>query len=148
MLKTQQTFAKSASFWTVCLVVSFWLSTRSKLAVNIIENATGKDILISLELAILPDKLCFIWTSTRDRKLRKFALPDKHRYGLEFYISLKCSHAVLLILLAGDIATNPGPTAGSRETDNSTTLGLKVLYLNARSLKAFVQQQLNLRRHS
>jgi hypothetical protein len=116
--------------------------------VNIIENATGKDILISLELAILPDKLCFIWTSTRDRKLRKFALPDKHRYGLEFYISLKCSHAVLLILLAGDIATNPGPTAGSRETDNSTTLGLKVLYLNARSLKAFVQQQLNLRRHS
>ena len=138
MLKTQQTFAKSASFWTVCLVVSLWLSTRSKPAVNIIENATGKDILISSELAILPDKLCFIWTSTRDRKLRKFALPDKHRYGLEFHISRKCSHAVLLILLAGDIATNPGPTAGSRETDNSKTLGLKVLYLNARSLKALV----------
>ncbi|CAB3977922.1 Hypothetical predicted protein, partial [Paramuricea clavata] len=114
------------------------LSTRSKPAVNIIENATGKDILISSELAILPNKLCFIWASTLDRKLRKFALPDKHRYGLKFHISRKCSHVVLLILLAGDIATNPGPTAGSRETDNSKTLWLKVLYLNARSLKAFV----------
>jgi hypothetical protein len=118
MLKTHQTFAKSTSFWTMCLVVSFWLSTRSKPDVNIIENAAGKDILISSELAILPDKLCFIWASTRDRKLRKFALPDKHRYGLEFHISRKCSHAVLLILLAGDIATNPGPTTGSHETDN------------------------------
>ncbi len=40
---------------------------------------------------------------------------------------------VLLILLAGDIATNPGPAAGSCVTDNS-----KVLYLNTRSLKALV----------
>jgi hypothetical protein len=86
--------------------------------VNIIKNATGKNILISSELAILPDKLSFIWASTRDRKLRKFALLYKHRYGLEFHISHKCSHIVLLILLAGEIATNPGPTAGSRETDN------------------------------
>ena len=45
---------------------------------------------------------------------------------------------VLLILLAGDIATNPGPTAGSKPTENSSFLRLNVLYLNARSLKAFV----------
>ena len=97
-----------------------------------------ENILISSELAISPDKMCFIWTSTRDRKLRKFALPDKHRYGLEFQICRQCSHMVLLILLAGDIATNPGPTAGSKPTENSSFLGLNVLYLNARGLKAFV----------
>ena len=43
-----------------------------------------------------------------------------------------CTFSDLCILLAGDIATNPGPVC------NSTTLGLKVLYLNARSLKALV----------
>ena len=78
---------------------------------NIFTNSTGKFILISSELAVLPEKMCFIWTSMRDRNLRKFNLPDKHRYGLEFQISRNCFHVVLLIL-AGDIATNPGPTAG------------------------------------
>ena len=110
-------FAKSTSIWTVCIVVCLWLLTRSKPDVIDIQNATGKNILISSELAILPDKMCF-----------KFALPDKHRYGLEFQICRQCSHVVLLILLAGDIATNPGPTAGSKPTENSSFLGLNVLY--------------------
>ena len=38
----------------------------------------------------------------------------------------------MCILLAGDKATNPGPVC------NSSSLGLKVLYFNARSLKALV----------
>jgi hypothetical protein len=42
-------------------------------------------------------------------------------------------HLLLCILLAGDVATNPGPTSDSQSTD-----GFKILYLNARSLKAFV----------
>ena len=79
--------------------VLLWLSTRSKPAANVFGNDTGKHTLITPELAILPDKLCFIWSSTRDRKLRKFTLLDKHCYGLEFQISRKCSHFVRLILL-------------------------------------------------
>ena len=67
--------------------VLLWLSTRSKPTANVFGNDTGKHTLITPELAILPDKLRFIWSSTRDRKLRKFTLPDKHRYGLEFQIS-------------------------------------------------------------
>ena len=138
MFKTRQTFVKSASFWIVYFIVFYWLSSRSKPAANIFTNSTGKFILISSELAVLPERMCFIWTSTRDRNLRKFNLPDKHRYGLEFQISRNCFHVVLLILLAGDIATNPGPTAGLPAKVNSKTGGLNVLYLNARSLKAFV----------
>ena len=138
MLKCQQTFAKSALFWMVCLVIFFWLSRRSKPTEKTIAYATGRYIMISPGLVILPEKVCFIWTSTRDRKLRKLAIPDIHRYGLEFQISRNCSHVALLILLGGDIATNPGPTTCSGTKENSTFLGLKVLYLNARSLKALV----------
>ena len=76
--------------------------------------------------------MCFIWTAIRDAKLRKSNLSEKHRYGLEFQISRNPAHLVLCILLAGDVATNPGPTS-----DPQTTDGFKILYLNARSLKAF-----------
>jgi hypothetical protein len=41
------------------------------------------NITISPNLAILRDKLCFIWISTRDTNLRKFNLPKYHRYGIE-----------------------------------------------------------------
>ena len=94
MLRSRQTFAKTASFWIVCLVIFFWLSTRSKPTVNIIANAT-----------------------------RSF----------KYHINV-----VLHILLSGDIATNPGPATYSGAKDNSTFLWFKVLYLNARSLKALV----------
>ena len=70
--------------------------------------------------------------------MRKCTLPDKHCYGLEFLISRKCSHVVLLILLSGDIATDPGPTTCSGTNEHSTYLGLKVLYLNATSINALV----------
>jgi hypothetical protein len=73
---------------------------------------------------------------------------------LEFHIKHKKSHLVFSILLAGDIATNPGPTTQSghllgiqstrvpqhlpTHSENSPR-GLECLYLNSRSLKAFVQ---------
>ncbi|CAB4041921.1 Hypothetical predicted protein, partial [Paramuricea clavata] len=57
---------------------------------------------------------------------------SNHRYGLQFNITTSNLHLLLCILLAGDIATNPGPVC------NSSSLGLKVLYFNARSLKALV----------
>lgn len=114
---------------------------KETLSEKIYDFGTERRIHISSELTILTEKLCFIWTSTRDAKLRKYNLPNyKHRYGLEFQITRKSSHVVLLILLAGDIATNPGPGKGCRTTENSTSLGLNVLYLNTRSLKAIVAQ--------
>ena len=64
---------------------------------------------ISSELAVLPEKRCYIWTATRDVKQRKLNYPEKFRYGLNFKLNLKLLHVFLLILLAGDVATNPGP---------------------------------------
>jgi exonuclease III len=52
---------------------------------------------------------------------------------LELQVKHKNLHLLLCILLAGDVATNPGPTSDSQSRD-----GFKILYLNARSLKAFV----------
>ena len=95
-------------------------------------NKTSIDsFVISSELAVLPEKLCYIWTATRDVKQRKLNYPEKFRYGLNFKLNLKLLHVFLLILLAGDVATNPGPCS-------STQNELKIIYLNARSLKAFV----------
>ncbi|CAB4017509.1 Hypothetical predicted protein, partial [Paramuricea clavata] len=85
-------------------------------------------------LAILPQKLCYIWIATLDFKQRKFNYPLNYRYGLNLQYDRKSSHVFLLILLAGDVATNRGPVSSHAKTN----YGLKVLYLNARSLKAFV----------
>ena len=60
------------------------------------------------ELLNLPSRLCSIWFTTRDKKSRKFNLPhDRYRYGLYFQITKIANHTFMLILLAGDIATNP-----------------------------------------
>jgi hypothetical protein len=57
------------------------------------------------------------------------------RYGLQLNIANSNLHLILCILLAGDIATNPGPVQSCRTPDNNC---LEVLYLNARSVKSFV----------
>jgi hypothetical protein len=75
---------------------------------------TSTSVLIASDLTIISDRLCVLWTSTRDNILRKSNFPCKHRYGLEFHIKHKTSHLVFLILLAGDIATNPGPTMATQ----------------------------------
>ena len=89
------------------------------------------NITISPNLAILPDKLCFVWISTRDTNLRKLNLSKYHRYGIELRTTKFSSHALICNLLSGDIATNPGP-------NTAPSTGLNVLYLNARSIEAFV----------
>ena len=61
-------------------------------------------------------------------------MSSKYRYGLEFKIKKKNLHLFLLILLSGDVATNPGPGTSTEHTSNE----LNAIYLNARSLKAFV----------
>jgi hypothetical protein len=67
------------------------------------------NITISPNLAILHDKLCFVWISTRDTNLRKFNLSKYHRYGIELRTTKFSSHELICILVSGDIATNPGP---------------------------------------
>ena len=90
---------------------------------------SGSTTTLSPELVKLPSRLCSIWFTTRDKKSRKFNLPgERYRYGLYFQIAKITNHTFMLILLAGDIATNPGPP------QNSTRYNIQCLYLNARSL--------------
>ena len=87
------------------------------------------------ELAVLPEQLCIIWTATRDLKQRKFYYPLNYRYGLNLQVNQKLSHVVLLILLAGDVATNPpGPAYYSASTNSASRKQVKCLVLNARSI--------------
>jgi hypothetical protein len=67
---------------------------------------------IASELLPISERLCFLWTSTRDNVLRKYDLPLKstHRYGIQFDIKNNKLHLFICILLADDIATNPGPS--------------------------------------
>jgi hypothetical protein len=87
----------------------------------------AKDIVINSVLAVVPEKLCIIWTATRDLKQRKFYYPLNYRYGLNLQVNQKLSHVVLLILLAGDVATNPGPAYYSVSTNSASRKQVKCL---------------------
>ena len=85
----------------------------------------------------IPEKLSRIWSSTRDIFLRKLSYPFKtnNRYGLEFDIKNNKAHVFLCILLAGDVATNPGPTRRKNHQPNgSRSFFARCLVINARSL--------------
>jgi hypothetical protein len=127
------------------------LSKRSKLEnVSHDGNTNFSNISICSELTSIPGRLGLLWTSTRDRVLRKYNLPlnNYHRYGLHFNIKNNYSQLFLFILLAGDVATNPGPSKpvkcvslnahSLKSLHNTDNNNLKVLYLNARSIKSFI----------
>ena len=82
-------------------------------------------VIVSAELAILLEKICFVWSATRDVVLRKFYLSNFYRYGLDFQINCNNTTSLICILLCGDVATNPGPLKQ-----------LKCVTLNSRSLKS------------
>ena len=107
------------------------LCSKLKPSNDIIKTTMDSLFIDSERLAFLPEKLCYIWTTTRDVKKRKLHYPAKHRYGLNFKANRNLFYVFLLILLAGDVATNPGPCS------SFTQSGLKIIYLNARSLKEF-----------
>ncbi len=109
-------------------VTILWLCSKLKPS-YIPVKTTFNGIVIHPELAIVPHKLCCIWTATRDLKQRKLGYPLNYQYGITLQIERKPSHVILLILLAGDVATNPGPS--SSPPKNRT---VKCLSLNARSL--------------
>ena len=117
------------------LTALLWFSLKSTSNSFAQENRSDfktylNGIEINCELINLLNKLSCAWIVTRDVQLRKWSLPPKYLYGLLFQVTGKSSHVVLLILLAGDIATNPGPRSSIPRIKNS----LRCLYLNARSL--------------
>ena len=93
---------------------------------------------ISTELVSISNRLCCLWSSTRDNTLRKstFPLMSNHRYGLQFNIANSNLHLLLYILLAGDIATNPGPACSSTYNCPVQNTALRCLSFNTRSLKS------------
>ena len=106
------------------------------------ENIIPKNNYIASELIELPNRLCLLWISTRDNVLRKhnLMLKNSYRYGLQFHVPNNMAHLTLIILLAKDIATNPGPFSGANHTPNLQQKAndrkflAKCLVVNARSL--------------
>ena len=100
-----------------------------------LKHGTSNGVVINSGLAILPKKLCHIWTVTRDVKHRKHNYPQNYRYELNLQINHELLHVLLLVLLAGDVATNPGPhsTTTCQPWSNSF---LNCIAINARSLKS------------
>jgi hypothetical protein len=126
-IKTANCSLYSGFVWTLILTVIVLLSKRSKPEiVHYDGNANFSNISISSELISLPGRLGLLWTSTRDRVLRKYNLPfnNYHCYGLQFNVNNNYSQFFVFILLAGDVATNQGPSKP-----------VKCVSLNARSLK-------------
>ena len=115
-------------------LLTLWLSMRSKPEISYLNTKSApENVLISSELTTLPDKLCFLWTSTHDNMLRRSTMDINLRYSLELQIKQKLLHIFLCILLAGDIATNPGPVAMSKTQ--------RCLSFNAQSLRSVNKRQ-------
>ncbi|CAB4029136.1 Hypothetical predicted protein [Paramuricea clavata] len=66
---------------------------------------------------------------------------SNHRYGLQVNIAISNFHLLLCILLAGDIATNPGPACSSTYSCPVQNTALRCLSFNARSLKSVNKQE-------
>ena len=75
----------------VLFVIIFCLCSKLKRS-DAINKTSIDSFVISSELAVLPEKLCYIWTATRDVKQRKLNYPEKFRYGLNFKLNLKLLH--------------------------------------------------------
>ena len=132
--------------WTIILFISIlWLCLKTRRVFQQCDAISDK-FAISSELVILPERLCWAWTATRNQKLRKFN-------GINFQIARKTPHVVFCILLVGDVATNPGPFVPPTKTmdvspdhgkfSGHQTKSLDILYLNSRSLNAFVPPNVN-----
>jgi hypothetical protein len=60
--------------FTLILTI-LWLCSKLKSSNQNSYQTTLNGIVINSELAILPEKLCLLWTATRDFKQRKFNHP-------------------------------------------------------------------------
>jgi hypothetical protein len=118
----------------ILIVTILWLCLKRRND-HPYQETSLNGIIINSELVSLPENLCCIWASTRDFKQRKLNYPHNHRYGLELQTNRKLLHVILCILLAGDVATNPGPCSSLPNSVNNRSV--KCLALNARSLTSF-----------
>ena len=145
---TVRNWNENAFYWIkdglgtfIVFAIILWLCLKTGRVYQ--QHEATSDFVINSEFAVLPERLCWLWTATRDLKLRKFNYPLNYRYGINLQIARKTPHLVFLILLAGDVATNPGPLTKTTEMNPAQghsfrrqTDALNALYLNARSLKA------------
>ena len=70
------------------ILTILWLCSR--LEPNFIKiKSTLNGVIVNPQLAILPQKLCYIWIATRDFKQRKFNYPLNYRYGLNLQYDRK-----------------------------------------------------------
>lgn len=121
--------------WLLIFTVIAWLANRSKpKCTQYEEKKASVNVSIASELSLISKRLCLLWSSTRDNVLRKYNLPLKtaHRYRIQFLIQNNKLHLFLCILLAGDIAVNPGPVI----PDTNYCLGNTemMIHFNCRSL--------------
>ena len=82
-LKTKQ---NTGNGWFFLLIITLWLSIRLRPElVHLNTKAAPQNICISSQLTNLPDRLCFLWTSTRDNKMRDYnSNPIKSYYTVCF----------------------------------------------------------------
>ena len=116
------------------VLLFLWLCLRLK-PTHALKDGISNGVVINSGLAILPEKLCHIWTASRDVKHRKHNYPPNYRYGLNLQINHKLLHVLLPVLLAGDVATNPGPHLTTTYQPCSNSF-LNCITINARSLKS------------
>ena len=98
-------------------------------------------LVIGPELVIIPENHCLLWTATRDFNQRKFNYPTSCRYGLKLNLNYNPSHIFLLILLSGDVATNPGPCSFVKKKTAFTTTKLNVRWLIREVLRVFIEKK-------
>ena len=111
---------------------------------QIVVKSSLNGLVIGPELVIIPEKHCFLWTATRDFNQRKFNYPTSYCYGLSLKTNCNLLHIFLLILLSGDVATNPGPHLFVKKKKNSVSKNkIKCSVLNARSLKSFHREEIS-----
>ena len=76
MLIFRKYFVKTSSFWILCLVVFFWLSTRSKPeSITFNDRQSTDNVTISPALTLTTERLSNLWLSTRDKIQRQSTLP-------------------------------------------------------------------------
>ena len=89
----RKNFIVCAIRWIFCATIIFWLLSRSiPMLVQIDANKSQLNFTISPELTSLFERLSCLWTSTRDKILRKQAMLSYHRYGLQLEIRNKNLH--------------------------------------------------------
>ena len=105
-----------------------WWCSKLNATNNPVEMSLN-GIVINSELVNLPKKLCCVWAATRDSKQRKLNYSIDYRYGINLKIVPKTSHVFLLILLAGDVAINPGPTTTLPRTSATARPSVLIMLL-------------------